>query len=262
MKKTSYIILSVLTLVIIAFSGCTGNGQNNATNSPSITASAGNKTAEAANTPEKTTAVPNTETPDSGPKADTGIYTIELDMAVLKGNVGFIFNGYGDTFLMWQLNTSNSADGELYFRPHTWEYGTPLCIDEILVDKEVATGAVGENIHMKIEMNKGTVTTYLNGTLVYTFEVEEYDYLDNCEMGFRTDSYGLEPSDLESGSFDNMTITNSLGEVIFSEDFEGETNYFSDMIEDGGYDCVVEDGKLIVGRESKVQFSVEMPPLN
>ena len=135
-------------------------------------------------------------------------------------------------------------------------------MEDVLVDATVATGAPGEVIHMEIRMNEGNCETYLNGTLIYTYEAGFYDFYDYCGIGFRADAIHGNDTNLECASFDNIVVTNSLGEIIMQEDFEGDTNFFAEVIDDNAYDCEVVDGKLIVGQTKKVLLMEYLPSLN
>lgn len=264
MKRSISILLVICSLTVFCFASCAPQEQNPQT-SPTLSATNNASTPTKAPTSTKAPTVTPTATPeptdDGTPKAADDVYTIALDVSIINGAAGFIFNGLGDEFLMWQLNYGEVETDKLYFRPHLWS-GGGACLEEIPVDTAVATGAPGEVMHMEIRMNEGNCETYLNGTLVYTYEAEFYDFYDYCGIGFRTDAIHGNDTNLECASFDNIVVTNSLGEVIMQEDFEGDTNFFAEVIEDNAYDCEVVDGKLIVGQTQKVLLIEYLPSLN
>lgn len=264
MKRNISILLTICAMVVFCFASCVPQEQDLQT-SPSLSATTKIATPTKAPTPTQKPVTPTPvvtpETTDDGTeKAADDVYTIAFDVSILQGAAGFIFNGLGDEFLMWQLNYGEIEADKLYFRPHLWS-GGGACLEDVPVDATVATGVPGEVMHMEIRMNEGVCETYLNGTLIYTYEAEFYDFYDYCGIGFRTDA--IQASErLECATFDNIVVTNSLGEVIMQEDFEGETNFFSEKIEDNEYDCQVQDGKLIVGQTQKVLLIEYLPPLN
>lgn len=263
MRRIGIILLTFCILTVCCFVGCTPqeeNPQSSATVAPTATPTIA-PTVKPTVVPTATPTVTPEPTDDGTPKAEDDVYTISLDMSVINGSAGFIFNGLGSEFLMWQLNCGEIEENVLYFRPHIWS-GGGSCIEDVLVEETVATGTPGEVVHMEIRMNNGTCETYLNGTLVYTYEAEFYEYDDYCGIGFRQDVIGGNETNFETATFDNIVVKNSLGEIIMQEDFEGDTNFFSEIIEDNEYDCQVQDGKLVVGQTQKVLLIEYLPPLN
>lgn len=282
MMKKVLAVLCVLMLCVTCFAACATDGEGDAsTASPKATASAKatatpkatatQKVTESATATVAPTETPTqdatatatttqtateapTPTPSAKPKVDYSVYTIDVDITIIDGNTGIVFAGEDrDNFLMWQLAIGEYNDGKLYLRPHEWTGNNPVALENIEVPSSVAAAEYDTTIHMQLQINDGTVTTYINGTEV---DERDMDYTDYDMFGFRSDAY-KDSTIMEVGAFDNVVIKNSAGEVVFSETFDSDDHYFSDYMEEG--DGYVEDGKLVVGGEYKTLVMADMP---
>lgn len=246
MKKVAIVLLTIC-LLAVCFCSCT-EGTPEESGSPSISASA-KETA----TPTKKPTVKPTATPAPTPAYDTSAYTIEYDTVITSQNLGFLFAGYDyDNYLMAQLSIGYLNDGYLYYRPHQWIDGSWELLDEIPIDPEVAPAEYNTTIHVKLVMKDDSLTTYINGTEICQLDVEDGTY---GMFGFRTSATAE-----EAGTFDNLSIANAEGTVVWTEDFEGETTYFDDVFLDE-LDAYVENGVLVIDEGVDMTFLMDPPAL-
>ena len=278
MKKV-LAILCVFVLCVTCFAACGNNNgdENTATATPGTTATINPTvkptvaptvvptdeptdeptvapTEQPSQTGSATATAKPTPTPTAKPKVDYSVYTIDVDITIIDGNTGIVFAGEDrENFLMWQLAIGEYDDGVIYLRPHEWTGNNPVALENIEIPSSVAAAEYDTVIHMQLQINDGTVTTYINGTKM---DERDMDYTDYDMFGFRSDAY-RNATIMEVGAFDNVVIKNSKGEVVFSENFDGDDHYFSDYMEDG--DGYVEEGQLVVGGEYKTLVMADMP---
>ena len=100
---------------------------------------------------------------------------IKAELVLISGAVGINFcqSEDGSSNLMWQINVTS---GKPYFRPHYQKDGGYGIIEE--VDLSSIFPSVSDMLNvpfeMTLEINEGTVVTYVNGTKVHTYTSSEY----------------------------------------------------------------------------------------
>lgn len=250
MKKTSKllaVIMLVMSLALVFFCSCdTASGDMNATAGASASAKA---TASA--TAKATATAKPTPTPEPTPTVNRLNYTIEFDVSITDRNVGFALAGMDEyNYIMAQFSIAEYNDGHVYYRPHQWVDGQWEVLDEVAIENEVVPADYNNSFHVKLVMDNHELTAFVNGTEITTVEVEDGTY---DMFGFRT-----AVDTTESGVFDNIVITDAEGNVVLSEDFEGDTTYFDEYLD--GWNVSVEDGKLVVGGSVEVLL-VDPPAL-
>lgn len=238
MKKTSKllaVIMLVMSLALVFFCSCdTASGDDNAT--PGASASA---KATVSATPKATaTAKPSaTPAPTQDPRRLT--YTIEFDVSITDRNVGFLLAGMDEyNYVMAQFALAEYDDGYMYYRPHQWVDGQWEVLEEVAIENEVVPAEYNNTFHVKLVMDKHELTAFVNDTEITTVEVYDGTY---DMIGFRTSR-----DTTEQGVFDNIVITDAEGNVLLSEDFEGDTTYFDEALD--GWNASVEDGKMVIGQ--------------
>lgn len=234
MKKTSKllaVIMVVMSLVLVFFCSCdtpSDDGDATASATPNATSTL---------TP-KPTQKP-TPTPEPTPIPKNLTYTIEFDMSITDRNAGFLLAGIDeDNYIMAQFALAEYDDGFMYYRPHQWIDGQWEVLDEIAIENDVVAAEYNNTFHVKLVMDNHELTAFVNGTEISKDDVEDGTY---GMIGFRTSR----DTD-EQGVFDNIVITDKDGNVILSEDFEGDTTFFDDAIT--RWNASVEDGKLVIGK--------------
>lgn len=252
MKKL-IIALLIASLAICGITACTSESDNKGTDTVTTTA---------ATTPKATTTTSNTVTPE--PEPGGLVFTIDVDITLEDGNAGIVFQGQDtNNFMMWQLAIGEYNDGNLYFRPHSWESGAGRCIDNIVINEiaglEDINTDYGETYHMTVKIaDNGVVTTLINGVVIET--TDSYSYLLDYEsiglIGFRCDAYnnGTIP---EVGVFDNFIIKDGEGNTILDETFDSAENMFcASIIASYPSNAEVVDGALKV--TGKVLYMTEI----
>ena len=151
-------------------------------------------------------------------------YAVEADVAVEKAAVGIIFN-YRDSRNMWMWQVNTATAGQVRLRPHNRLNGTWSVVNPIAVNVEGVTNDGGKTapLHLKIDVTKTTITTYINETLV--------DTRTTGSMGMQPvlGSVGGHSGGGESGYIDNLKLTDYAGgsengEVLCSYDFDDGVN--------------------------------------
>lgn len=135
-----------------------------------------------------------------------------------------------DNFYMWQINIEK---GFPRFRPHRWNGGTPACLDEIdLRDKVDIKALHPHTFRIVVSDNGKCATTYIDGIEIDSREGDfAYD-----KVGFRHSKSEGEYYLYEHAYFDNVTVTDHQGTVLYSENFEDPAA------------CSIAGGEIIDGR--------------
>lgn len=162
---------------------------------------------------------------------DVTSFTIDFDYTIETDAASILFGATGEgDFYMWQISAFDWHP-ELRLRPHRCVSGgfKELTGANLLPDKS----SVGTKQHMTIEVNDGTIKTYLEGELkdTRTYETFELGY-----VGFRRASP-------ESFSADNIVVKDGDGNILLDVNFDdgnaagfeqsavknGELNFDSDV---------------------------------
>lgn len=171
-------------------------------------------------------------------------YVVEADVAVEKQAVGVIFN-YQDNrnMLMWQINTANA--GQVMIRPHNRINGTWSAVSSFAVNVPGVTNNNGKTdmLHLKIDVTKSVIKTYINGTQV--------DSRPTASMGIPPvlGLVGGHSGGNEGGYIDNLLLTDytedkSAGNVIYSFNFDDGVNPLTGDPQSNSEPALVVDGKL------------------
>ena len=194
-------------------------------------------------------------------------YTIDFDFNITNAANGFCFgmNDERNTFVLWQVNAESGYGGsDIILRPHisyngSWK-ATPGSVSTTTSVSGAAsvklTPAIGYNdseiigktVHERIEVDGLTVKTYFgtdadNLTLAATntFGSDYADILKLNKIGFRHNLNGP----VEICKYDNIVVKDGNGNVVYSEDFEGEIPVFT-----GNIEITAQDGMLVVGAQN------------
>ncbi|MBE6554475.1 MAG: hypothetical protein E7666_09060, partial [Ruminococcaceae bacterium] len=148
-------------------------------------------------------------------------YSIEFDTTVVAKNMGVAFGGVdANNYYMWLINAEK---GQLI--PHVrinskWTYNTSavpaVTMDPATILGEGKTSFKNEALHVKIQVDNGTITTYINGIQVQQLKNSTYPMLGR--FGFRAGT-------AEQFYADNFTVADASGTVLYKEEF---SNLFDD----------------------------------
>ncbi len=186
-------------------------------------------------------------------------YAIDYDMYLVKASAAIIFAYTGSsTYHMWQINCHDHSKPAV--RRHVYINGK-LTYDDSQFDNFSKAQLLGSLHHYRIEVQDGIIKTYVDGTLVDTFNDTSGTAVMG-DIGMRIDTSGGG----EEAYYDNLTLTtydeegNSV--VALSEDFENlSSEYFYDaVIEEmaGSRMCHVQSGS---GEKKVMQSQTEGVPM-
>ena len=134
-------------------------------------------------------------------------YTVEMDFNISNNAAGICFGATDSgNFYMWQINVEG---GGLKLRPHRWVNNGGACLSEIDISGEGVTVTANNWYKVKYEISGTEVKTYIEGTLVNTYNAP--DNIPLANLGFRQNGN-------EKCWYDNVTVTDASG-TIFFEDF-------------------------------------------
>lgn len=175
-------------------------------------------------------------TPSSVSSAD---YDLTFDMKVGRDNAGVIFSAFDtQNFHMWSFNARDASYPIL--RRHLRVNGTYSFSDVNLGSFLTKEQLLKEYHHVKIEVRKQTITTYIDDQKVDTY-TDTSGRLHLGEIGFRA---FFDKTMDEEAFYDNVKLTVYDSEnqptETFSEDFEGPGNAF-----DGG-EIVIDNGQKVL----------------
>lgn len=150
------------------------------------------------------------------------VFTIDYDFQIENAASGFIFGASDlNNMLMWQVNTVDHDFVSL--RPHQWKNGGASCFADVDISSVFPTkdDANGKTAHMTIAFDNGNVVTSINGTKVDERNVGSSWTIG--KIGFRQvlSNDGVTP---EISLFDNLSIKDGEGNVLFAEDFTDSSN--------------------------------------
>ena len=152
-------------------------------------------------------------------------YTLELDMQVVTSAVSIVFEAK-DTgnLLMWQLINDK---GNLMLRPHYKKGGAYSAIKTVDITN-FAKGALTDAQHVKLVVNKDSITTYLNNNptpadVTLASQLGGMGFSGEIgKIGFRSDS-----SNKEDGFLDNIKLVDSTGKNVKDYNFDDGINPFT-----------------------------------
>ncbi|MDR0671348.1 MAG: family 78 glycoside hydrolase catalytic domain, partial [Oscillospiraceae bacterium] len=196
--------------------------------------------------------------------ADSQIYSAQADVQIGACAAGLVLGARDSThFYMWQINTFDypvwsapAAEKLTYLRPHLWnggpsEYGQDVNVSDIVSKAEVESAPVA----FRVDVNNGTLTTYLNGVRVdERTSAQRYD-IGTVGVRQAKDVNSTVP---ETGYFDNILLRDTGGRVVSFDDFEDGVNRYE------GSGSSLEDGRLKVsgggGKEVFLRAGTEPAP--
>ena len=162
-------------------------------------------------------------------------YSITYDFQMVQSASGFVFGALDKrNFYMWQIKEGfDENEGKVFLRPHIWKDGNPSSLGDIDITSAISWAKRYDKHTMKIDVDGGTITTYINGKKVD--ERTNMPYREAGFLGFRMDREARTDK-AEQSYFDNVKMTDEKGKVLFSEDFSNANN------------CKFEGGKIENGR--------------
>ena len=169
--------------------------------------------------------------------ADANVYSVQVDTRILQNAAGLTFGAVDNShFYMWQLNTFDHK-GTTYLRPHIWNPGGALLSEVNINDVLPVEKAEGQMNTMRIDVDNGTLTCYVNGTKVDERKDDRLPEIGN--VGFRMSADQASSTD-EKAVFDNLLLRDSGGHVVSYDDFEDQLNRY-------GYGTI-ENGALTISK--------------
>ena len=160
-----------------------------------------------------------------------GGLTLEADVTLTSGNASVVFGARnaGNMF-MWSVNTLDN-EKEPLLRRHVYVNGGLTATDTPIGRFFSKADLRGKTFRLRITAEKGVVNTYINQTLVDTYEDKDRQ-LHNGYMGLR--AFKGDRGD-ERAVYDNIRYTVYVEKdgkrtpyIEMSEDFEGENHAFAD----------------------------------
>ena len=153
-------------------------------------------------------------------------YDLETDITLINDNAAVIFSyTKPNSYFMWSVNTKD-ADVPM-IRRHVYANSNNPQYSDTRVTSLTKEDLIGAEHHLKIEVEGAVVKTYLDGTLVDTFN-DLTGLLSNGLIGFRVFNDNLVN---EKAYWDNVKVTtydnSGNSHISFFEDFERDMPDFS-----------------------------------
>ena len=153
--------------------------------------------------------------------AVTGVtdYNIDLDFVITKGAISPVFGATDSSnFIMWQINASKNQ-----IRPHFREGGTwvayPGKSDSVYnVDAIDLTGAytgLNQTHHLRLVVCGTTIETWMGPDSENLTKIGSYTHTNSIPLGL----VGVRQAKNEAGWFDNFTVTDKDGKVLYQNTF-------------------------------------------
>ena len=164
-----------------------------------------------------------------------GCMTLETDVTITSGNASVVFGAKtpGNMF-MWSVNTLDNKEEPL-IRRHVYANGQLTATDTPIGRHFSKDALLGKEFRLKITARDGKIDTYINDTLVDTYE-DTAGLLHNGFVGIR--AFRGENSN-ETALYDNFRYT----AYALEEGKEISLQQLDDDFEGG--DCLFEGGKLV-----------------
>jgi len=155
-------------------------------------------------------------------------YTISARISIAHAAAGLIFAAQDkNNFYMWQFNIETSYPR---FRPHVWNNGTATCITNVnLTGKADLRVNKTFNVRIVVTNNYTHAATYIDDVLI---DERDGKFTPGL-LGMRQAKAEVD-SQMEKAYFDDIVVTSSSGEVLFSEDFSSGRGQFDNGTPTGG----------------------------
>jgi len=151
-------------------------------------------------------------------------YALDMDMTLKSANAGIIFSATdANNMYMWSINTHDQAVPLI--RRHFCTNGTFTTSEVQIGQFFTKADLIDHERHVKIEVVNNVIKTYIDNILVDTYN-DNSGKLINGLVGFRA-FYGVNEVD-EKAYYDNIVLKNGVGDTLFSENFEKNSNIFED----------------------------------
>lgn len=170
-------------------------------------------------------------------------YSVEADLTCSDTAVSVVFSAVDkNNIYMWQFNIAEQT-GKVLLRPHTCIDGTFSTYAGNIKDVTSNVGGVDNfsknSAHIKIDVTETQIKTYVNNTLVDTFNVGQKADNGSVAPAPVIGSIGTRTSLTETGTIDNLKLTDYLsnedGEVIYEYSFDENNPFISGDISNGKY---------------------------
>jgi hypothetical protein len=148
--------------------------------------------------------------------SETTKYTVEAKMKIVSNSSGLVFSGTdSNNFYLWQFNEAVKP-GKVIFRPHKWDNGSVIVMDEIDVSSYMSAGEGFNGWHViKIVVDGGEMKTYIDNVLVS--ELTDVLPLSFGSLGIRNVQSG---ADNQVTLYDYVSLVDdNTGSVVQYEDF-------------------------------------------
>ena len=167
-------------------------------------------------------------------------FDIEMDVTIHSGCASIGFGGNNKkNFYMWQINAY--SNWYVHLRPYKIVNGNYSTIAETNISNDlgyISSEIFGKTFHIKISVDNGVVKTYINNKSEPSSTVNLGTPINLGRIIFRGYSSAKVT---EKSSYDNIIIKDGVGNVIFSENFDGNectsfnTNSDSLIFANGNY---------------------------
>lgn len=161
-----------------------------------------------------------------------GDYTLETTFSITTQNATIVFNAQDpNNYLMWQFR----GDGVDQLAPHERVDGRFTLLKTVPLAANLQRNT---DYRLRLEVDGGTVRTYLDGELVDT----------TTDVHFAQGSIGFRTGGSERSTWDDLSVTAADGAVRYRNDFEMPSTDFS---------CgTVSGGRLVVGAGQNCMYGV------
>lgn len=151
-------------------------------------------------------------------------YTVEADVTLIRDDASIVFSATGEgDYYMWSIFTYGTTRPQL--RRHVYTNGN-VTFSDVQLGSFTKTRILNKEVRMKIEVKGTIIKTYINGSLVDTFN-ELSSQLAQGTVGLRIDPSGPQ---LDEAYYDNIVVTQYAKDgtptVLLSEDFENHSPYW------------------------------------
>ena len=160
---------------------------------------------------------------DKTPSSAPANFTFECDVTVIDQNAGIIFGAQDvNNMYMWAINTYGTANNQPVLRRHIFTGGNVAYTEDVAIPF-TTTQIIGTERHLKIEAANNIIKTYLDGTLIDTYNSPA---LRTGYIGFRV--YTGDNNTHEHAYIDNIVYKYEENSVLktFTENFENGSNDF------------------------------------
>ena len=173
--------------------------------------------------------------PVPGQVPDSFHYTVEGDFSCQHNAVGILFNVLDDqTYHMWQINSDEIQPGRVLIRQQVYKDNS--IYDKLYTDITDLVGGVDgiaqTPVHVKIDVTKTQIKTYINDTLADTKTFEEINSFGPVLGRIGVRSWGE-----ERGTAANMKMIDytddTNGRVIYDYDFADYNPFGKGEVVDG-----------------------------